>query len=145
MSCEPGQHGFKPFPRSRVLYCGFCGETRGAARGPEAATPADEARALAEVARLVGDRGTQQPLPFAPPHDPNADAAHEILAQRAHEQRVDAILMEANLPGEIAQPLRAQALEFGPQLDLDEFRRYAMEASAGANGDRPQYADDAIR
>lgn len=134
MSCEPGQHDFRPYPRSRDLYCRFCGEPRAFAR--EAAAPREEQRAETEALRRIeqlvaGDApaaGTQQILPGI---DPDAAAAHDIVEQRRtarFEAAVDAVLLEAQLDPATAAELRREALEFGPSLDLNDFRRIAMEA-----------------
>jgi hypothetical protein len=118
MKCEPGNHDYRPFPRSRDLFCRFCGDRPG--KGFTWNEQAD---------RIEVRAPEQAPLPFQET-DPDAAYARQILEEqrRRHreqpetfEERIASIVANAELDGQLSAELISTALEFGEELDLDKF------------------------
>jgi len=119
VNCEQGEHRFKPFKRSRDLFCSACGITRTtsgrhsleyAVRSPQ------NDNAHAGASELHSEE-----------RDPYRDEAKRILEQATFEKVIDRILDEAGAIGPIRDRLRYEATSFGTTLDLDKFASYANE------------------
>jgi hypothetical protein len=121
MRCEPGTHDYRPFARSRDLFCRYCG---------------DQPNRVVIRQRLPAESDEVEPqqpeLPLQAP-DPDSAAARAIIerarearraqAQQAQsfEEQVTAIVAQAGLDGGLSGELIATAIDFGEELDLDKF------------------------
>lgn len=125
MKCPPGQHTYRPFPKSYTLFCTGCGDI-----ADEAAPRHVNARPPAPPAET--GRQTELPLDHTG-DDPNADAARQIIAdhraksadQRAREHfesEIRRIVGESDMDPEQAEEFVRDALDFGVALDLDKFQ-----------------------
>jgi len=118
VNCEQGEHRFKPFKRSRDLFCSACGLLR---------ERRDSERSAGRLLVPIDTERNDQRQPSDEERDPYRDEAKRILEQATFEKVIDRILDEAGAIGPIRDRLRYEATSFGPTLDLDKFAAYANE------------------
>jgi len=120
MTCEYG-HDFKPFPRSRDLYCSACGAQPGRAA---AAAPTQLLEKLASSVELP---------PSIESLDPDRDAALSIMNAAAQSKKDEFELQVVNLinrydlPEEAAHRFFQMAVDFGPGLDMEYFENSLLK------------------
>jgi hypothetical protein len=112
--CEYG-HRFRPFKRSRDLYCRECGALRLSRSSPS----------MPGLQTLRPMDVSEREVPGS--SDPYLDAARGIVESTQFEREVDLRLDAAGAFGPIRDRLRAEALLIGPGLEMDQFAAYAKD------------------
>lgn len=139
LKCRDGDHRFKPFPRSRDLFCEYCGEVRCAA---DVQPP---------LVREVTRAPAEQPLPGfeqrPPPPSPEVEQARDQIGEHnaAMDQALNTVaeriaqMCDAEgLPADQAEEIIGMALEFGEDIDLaviaDRIKMTAAQLTRNLDG-----------
>ncbi len=136
MTCP--EHDFVPFPGSRrLLHCRFCGVGHDAfaktERAPRRAAPPPR-----RPHPSSGQGQTEAPL-LPGIVDADRDAAQEVIAARELERAVRSIVDEGGFPEDEAEQMIAEAVDFGPALDLENF---AQQIVARSERRTPRFAPE---